>query len=128
MSYYREIRKCNGKRLRSKLYQIWHNMRKRVRGKATKRPESYDGMEIEWSNFDEFRSWALSSGFVKGMSPDRIDTSKGHTADNIRWVPVLENRLRALQDHDGVRGPEPPEEAYDEPWDETLVPDDTPWI
>ena len=45
--------------------------------------ESFDKLYDDW----------VSSGFDKKLSPsiDRVDTSKGYTLDNMRWLTHSEN-------------------------------------
>ena len=87
-------------------------MKGRVKGGCTKRPDLYEGLEIGFENFAEFRAWAISTGFRKGLSPDRIDPMQGYTPDNLRWVSIEHNRMRALSD----AGYMPEYESPEDPW------------
>lgn len=92
--------------IRGRIKTTFSHMKKRVRGKG-KSGHLYRGLPIVtavrfygWSidNKDFLRlhkEWA-DSGYdhLKGPSIDRLDTSKGYTLDNIRWVTVLENISR----------------------------------
>lgn len=91
----------------TRLAASYYNMRQRVKGSGTKRPEYYTGLECEWESFAEFREWAIESGFSKETSSiDRIDPSKGYTRANCRWVSLDHNRMRALENYHNAE-PEP---------------------
>lgn len=83
----------------------FRNMRNRVTGK-TGRPQ-YTGLPI--ADRDEFINWAmgnaefhklfaawLKAGCPRRLAPsiDRIDPNKGYTLDNVRYLPLNENRRR----------------------------------
>ncbi len=90
------------------IYKKWRNMRKRCQAKNQYYSRYYykKGIKVcpEWDSLTEgfynFYNWAKENGFEEGLSLDRIDSSKGYSPDNCRWIEVLENCLRALrQDH-----------------------------
>lgn len=102
----------------SLLYKRWLNMKSRVKGQATRSPHLYEGLELGWSTFAEFREFALAHGFSKEHnSPDRIDAGKGYTPDNVRFVTPEENCFTALDDYNHWRA----RERYAEP-DDSDVP------
>ena len=37
-----------------------------------------------------FYQWAMTNGYRKGLTSDRIDNSKGYSPDNCRWVTIKE--------------------------------------
>lgn len=99
------------------LARVYSDMVRRVKGRSgTKRPDLYRGLPCDWPSFAEFREFALAHGFSKATpSIDRIDPARGYTADNVRFVSVQENRLKAIgqfNGHDDVRGEEPPDDAW----------------
>jgi hypothetical protein len=51
----------------------------------------------EWADFSVFRSWAIKSGYARGLHIDRRDNSEGYNPANCRWVvPVVNsNNTRA---------------------------------
>lgn len=73
------------------LYKRYHWMRQRC--SSTNHPKSYlyNGKGIsmcpEWDeDFEAFEAWALLNGFSPELSIDRIDSDKGYSPDNCRWV------------------------------------------
>ena len=53
----------------------------------------------EWHDILNFKKWAENSGFVKGLTLDRIDGTKGYSPDNCRWATAKEqtnNRKNTL--------------------------------
>jgi len=74
----------------------------RTKGRSTRNPDKYRGLEVGWKNFAEFREWAVKNGFSKlTNSPDRQDILKGYTPDNVKFVIPSHNFGRYY--------PEPPE-------------------
>ena len=77
------------------LYRVWKNIRNRVRGKSTTTPHLYDGIELGFSTFAEFRAYALTHGFrAWSTSPDRRDPTKGYVPGNLRFIPKKFNFSR----------------------------------
>jgi hypothetical protein len=46
----------------------------------------------EWLEYQNFKDWALSSGYADNLSIDRIDNSKGYHPDNCRWATNAEQQ------------------------------------
>ena len=76
----------------------WRDMRSRTKGKATRHPEIYSGLDLGWGCYDEFRAWALQHGFSKtNNSPHRLDNHKGYVPDNVKFLPPFENTFEPLR-------------------------------
>lgn len=97
------------------LVRTYRNMMSRVTGVLKNKSHLYEGKEILDKN--EFYEWSLNneefirlfqnyieSGFSIKQAPsiDRIDSSKGYTKCNMRWITHSENsRLGAISRHRG---------------------------
>lgn len=62
----------------------------------------------EWRNDNkEFFNWAITHGYIEGLTLDRIDNDKGYSPENCRWVTMKEQqnnrRDNVWVEIDGVR-------------------------
>lgn len=82
----------NGKRTR--LYNSWLAMRARCMDVNNIGYKNYGGRGIsvcdEWSDFRNFKKWAIENGYSDGLSLDRIDVNKGYCPLNCRWVDNIQ--------------------------------------
>jgi hypothetical protein len=93
------------------LYVRYRDMRSRLAGRATNRPDLYDGLEFGWDSFAEFRAWALNEAFPRFSkrlsSPDRQRSTEGYVPGNVVFTTPEHNTRRALHGDDwrGEPGP-----------------------
>ena len=77
------------------LYNIFKAMHNRCEDPKNPAFERYGGRGItvceEWSNIDNFISWAHNNGWKKGLQIDRINNDKGYSPENCRLVTCRDN-------------------------------------
>jgi hypothetical protein len=96
------------------LMRMYRNMKSRVTGVQSKKAHLYLGKEL--MNKELFYEFAKcspmfrtlfyqyeGSGYAQKLAPtpDRIDTAKGYTMDNIQWVTQSVNSSRAARGTNG---------------------------
>lgn len=94
-----------GKRLRTRLYEVWASMRKRCLCPTIPDWPRYGGRGVticaDWLNdYYSFRSWAVTHGYRKGLTLDREDSNGNYEPSNCRWIPKGEqqaNTRRAVR-------------------------------
>lgn len=75
----------------TRLYDVLNKMKYRCYDKRSKDYRFYGDRGIsvckEWlESFEAFYNWAISNGYKKGLSIDRIDSSKNYCPDNCRFI------------------------------------------
>ena len=80
------------------LHYVWHGILVRtgaIKGASEKECMNYIARGItvceEWKTFENFYNWALSHGYEKGLTIDRMDNDRGYSPDNCRWVTRRQN-------------------------------------
>lgn len=112
--YRDECRKKNSYRhglTKTRIYNIWSNMKARCYKKSEKCYFRYGGRGIkvcdEWKNdFVVFYEWAKTSGYKDDLTIERIDVNGNYCPENCCWIPANEqarNRRPTLKttDKDG---------------------------
>lgn len=104
----KEVHKCNhvsryGKYINwnmvwknKRLGAIFRGMKRRCYSKNDKEYRFYGekGIDIcyEWlDDPHQFEDWALSHGYADDLTIDRIDSGKGYSPDNCRWISQQDN-------------------------------------
>lgn len=97
---------------RHPLYGRWLNVKDRCLNPHNSHYKDYGGRGIEicqeWKDdFKSFYDWAVSNGYEKGLSIERIDVNKGYNPENCTWITLAEqakNKRNSLWiDDNGVK-------------------------
>lgn len=74
----------------TKLYRVWDSMVRRCHSKTHRAYERYGARGIrvcdEWRDYVAFRDWAVSNGYTKGLTIERINNDLGYNANNCCWA------------------------------------------
>lgn len=102
-TYYRYC-PARGRRITPVLYRAWVKMRERCRGREAHHYKSYKAKGItvcaEWLVYANFRKWALSNGFRKGLTLDRYPNGNGnYEPGNCRWATKREQQNNTSRTH-----------------------------
>lgn len=80
---------------KTRLYNIWHGMKKRCRTKSDTSFKYYGGKGIsvcdEWeSSYEVFRDWANANGYEDNLTLDRLDNNGDYSPENCKWSDLYE--------------------------------------
>ena len=77
------------------LYVVWNSKRERCYNSRYYNYINYGGRGIKispaWKEYQDFKVWAISSGYKKGLHIDRINNDGNYEPENCRWVTCKEN-------------------------------------
>lgn len=76
---------------RTRLYNIWIEMRQRCNTPTRARYEDYGGRGIRvckaWDcSFIAFRDWSINTGYTNALTLDRRNNNRGYCPSNCRWA------------------------------------------
>jgi hypothetical protein len=94
----------------SPLYKCWDSMKQRCYNILDVNYERYGrrGIKVcdEWRyDYLTFKAWAVTNGYSKKLSLDRIDNDRGYSPDNCRWATMLvQNNNSSFNKHLTING------------------------
>ena len=82
----------------SRLYRIWADMKKRCYNENHESYKCYGAKDIrvcvEWSDYRNFKKWALGNGYESHLTIDRINSGKNYEPENCQWLTKHENSIK----------------------------------
>lgn len=76
-------------------YQTWRGMKERCKNPNHKNYELYkDRWYPPWDDYNVFKEWVMTSGWVEGLTIDRIDPTQGYSPENCQWLTAGENTAK----------------------------------
>jgi hypothetical protein len=95
---------------RHPLYSIYWNMKTRCYNASEHNFPYYQGKGIklcdEWlASVRSFYDWAISNGWKKGLSIDRIDSNKNYCPENCCFITTSENSRKRILERGFPPGP-----------------------
>lgn len=87
----------------TRLYSIWGNMKSRCTNPNKPDYKYYGANGItfceEWSDYSNFKNWAINNGYKDGLTLDRKDGNKNYCPENCRWITIKEQQNNKRSNH-----------------------------
>lgn len=97
---YGDYRTPQGVRRRVRLREVWLNLNGRLKGgKSASAPIYWAGKGCEFVDWGHFRSWALASGYRRGVELDRIESSGPYAPYNCQWLEKVPHAVKTRAGH-----------------------------
>lgn len=85
------------------LYDVWQTMKQRCENPHSRGYRWYGAKGVcvcrEWNDVTVFFDWAISHGYKKGLTIDRINTDGDYTPENCRWISIAEQQRNKSSNH-----------------------------
>lgn len=87
----------------TKIYKIWQSMLRRCEVESSKSFKNYGALGVrvcdEWHSVDVFCNWAISNGYLEGLTLERIDNQLGYCPDNCIWADRFVQNNHTSRNH-----------------------------
>lgn len=76
----------------NKLWKVWSEIVRRCNPLTGNKNYGLRGIAIstEWLKFEKFQEWALLSGYIEGLTIERVDVNGNYCKENCTWIQKSE--------------------------------------